>query len=187
MCHGQRRPGTNPTERDEESERNVDRAVRGGRRPVARGDSGAFCLRERHRDAPAPGPEGRAIRDARGPVATVGRRGRAGAADRPDSDHRAEPAGTIGGGRCGWRPRVGRRLWLGGSRESGAGRATNAVQDRNGLRRAHVGRGRPAAGERPPQTGRRDSDVRARVPGKTVARDAAPADGTSGRRQALPR
>ena len=30
---------------------------------------------------------------------------------------------------------------------------------------------------------RRDSDVRARVPGETVARDAAPVDGTCGRRQ----
>ena len=50
----------------------MDRSVRGGRRPVARGDSGALCLRERHRDAPAPGPEGRAIRDARGPCRDSG-------------------------------------------------------------------------------------------------------------------
>ena len=62
--------------------------------------------------------------------------------------HRAEPAWTFGGGRCRWRDRVGRRLWLGGSRETGARRARNAVQDRHRLHGAHLGRGRPAVGER---------------------------------------
>jgi CubicO group peptidase (beta-lactamase class C family) len=41
----------------------------------------------------------------------------------------------------------------------------------------------PAAGERPTETRRRDSDVLARVPGEAVARDTAPVDGASGRRQ----
>jgi CubicO group peptidase (beta-lactamase class C family) len=52
-----------------------------------------LTVHERHGDAPAPEPAGRAIRDAFGPVARVGRRRGAGAADRPRGSHRAEPAG----------------------------------------------------------------------------------------------
>ena len=159
------------------------RADRPGRRPAARGDSGALGVYERHCDAAAPEPAGRAIRDAFGPVAKVGRRRGAGAADRPCRSHRAEPARALGGGRCRWRHRVGRRLWLGGSREPGARRARYAVQDRHRLHGAHLGRRRPAAGERPAEARRQDSDVRACVPGETVARDTAPVDGASGRRQ----
>ena len=59
----------------------------------------------------------------------------------------------------------------------------HAVQDRNRLHGAHLGRGRPAAGEGPAEARRRDSDVRACVPEETVARDTAPVDGAYGRRQ----
>ena len=113
------------------------------------------------------------------PSPTVGRRGRAGAADRPRQRHRAEPAGTLGGGRRRRRHRVGRRLRLGGSREARARRARDAVQDRHRLHGAHVGRGRPAAGEGPAEARRRDSGLRACVPEEAVARDAAPVDGAS--------
>ena len=41
--------------------------------------------------------------------------------------------------------------------------AGHAVQDRHRLDGAHLGRGRPAAGERPAEARRRDSDVRACV------------------------
>jgi hypothetical protein len=39
---------------------------------------------------------------------------------------------------------VGGRLWLGGSREPGARRASDEVQDRHRLKGAHFGRCRPA-------------------------------------------
>ena len=117
------------------------------------------------------------------PSARVGRRRRAGAAGRPCGAHRAEPAGTVGGGRRRRRHRLGRRLWLGGSREPGASRARDAVQDRHRLHGAHLGRRRPAAGEGPAEARRRDSDLRACVPRETVAGDAAPVDGASRRRQ----
>ena len=99
------------------------------------------------------------------------------------ASHRAEPARAVGGGRRRRRHRVGGRLWLGGSREAGARRARHAVQDRHRLHGAHFGRGRPAAGGRPAEARRRDSDVRAGVPGETVARDIAPVDGACGRRR----
>ena len=50
----------------EKSDADLARADRRGRRPAARGDCGAVCVRERHGDAPAPGPAGGAIRDAVG-------------------------------------------------------------------------------------------------------------------------
>ena len=56
---------------------------RPGRRAAHRGDWRALGVHERHVDAAAPEPAGRAVRDAFGPVATVDRRGGAGAADRP--------------------------------------------------------------------------------------------------------
>ena len=46
----------------------------------------------------------------------------------------------------------------------------------------HLGRGRPAARGRPPETRRRHSEARAGLPSATVARDAPPVDGPSGRR-----
>ena len=111
------------------------------------------------------------------PPPQLGRRGRAGAADRPRRRGRAEPAGTVGGGRRRGRHRLGRRLRLGGPREAGARRAGDAVPDRHRVHRAHVRRGRPAAGERPPEARRRDPGVRAGVPEEAVARDAPAGDG----------
>ena len=145
---------------------------------------GLFALHERHRDAPAPEPAGRAIRDARGLVATVGRRGGAGAADRPRASLTEQnlPGLSVAvgaGGDIVWAEGFG---WADLENQV-RGRARHAVQDRHRLHGAHLGRGRPAAGERPAEARRRDSDLRARVPGETVARDAAPVDGTSGRRQ----
>ena len=62
-----------------------------------------------------------------------------------------------------------------------AGHAESPVQDRNRFHGAHLGRGRPAAGGRPAEARRRDSDVRACISQETVARDTAPVDGTYGR------
>ena len=102
-----------------------------GHCPDSHRDPWALSLHKRHCPAPAPGPAGRASRDAFRPVGRVGRRRRAGAAGRPCGAHRAEPAGIVGGGRRRWRHRLGRRLWLGGSRERGESRARYPVQDRN--------------------------------------------------------
>ena len=96
---------------------------------------------------------------------------------------RAEPAGAFGGRRHRRAHRVGRRVWLCRSREASARHAESSIQDRNGVHSAHVGRGRPAAGGRPVEAGRRDSDVRPRVPEETVAGHSATVDGASGRRQ----
>ena len=157
-------------------------ADRPGHRPADRGGAGTVRLHRLHLDAPASERAGGAIGDAFGLVAEVGRRGRAGAADRPRQRDRAEPAGTVGGGRCRRRHRVGRRLRLGGHREARARRARHAVQDRHRLHGAHVGRGRPAAGEGPSEARRRDSGVRPGVPEEAVARDPAAGDGACRRR-----
>ena len=63
---------------------------------------------------------GRAIRDAFGAITQVGRRRRAGAADRPRNSRRAELAGPLGGGRCRRRDCLGRRFWLGESSRNSA-------------------------------------------------------------------
>src|SRR5688572_3193403 len=108
---------------DEDSDGDLGGTVCRRRRAAHRGDSGSVGIHECHCDAPASKSEGRTVREPIGPAAKVGRRCGAGAADRTRGSHRTEPAGTVGGGWCRWRHRVGGRLWLGGSREPDARRA----------------------------------------------------------------
>src|SRR5690349_9797181 len=105
------------------------------------GDHGTLGLHGRHGDVLAPAPQRRAFDEGWPRTVAVGRRGGAGSAGRPRGAFRAKPPGTLGRGGGRWRHRVGRRLWLGGPRQTFAGLTAYALPHRKCLNGAHLSRG----------------------------------------------